>query len=149
MFFRFLTRVVDWVKMPWQLSVEFGDRSCSTWVFVRTWKKNEFARVAVDVLDRYYGDPSSKLIIFGKKICASASGNALISLSGGWHSLVECYRQFLGSSYTKILPEYHVFDVFLLKRCLQETASVVFGTLDTFSMTEFFLSRAKGAKHRD
>ena len=44
------------------------------------------------------------------------------------------------------LPE---FDVRLLKRCLQKAASVVFGTLDAFSMTEFIVNRLKGAKHRD
>ena len=44
---------------------------------------------------------------------------------------------------------YPTFDVRLLKRCLQKTASVVFGTLDPFSMTEFIVTRLKGAEHRD
>ena len=35
------------------------------------------------------------------------------------------------------------------KRCLQKTASAVFGTLDPFSMTEFIVTRLKRAEHRD
>ena len=45
--------------------------------------------------------------------------------------------------------DYPTFNVSLLKRCLQKTASVVFGTLDLFSMTEFIVTRLKGAEHRD
>ena len=45
--------------------------------------------------------------------------------------------------------DYPTFDVRLLKRCLQKTASTVFGTLDPFSMTEFIVTRLKGAEHRD
>ena len=47
------------------------------------------------------------------------------------------------------LLEYPTFDVRLLKRCLQKTASTVFGTLEPFSMTEFIATRLKGAEHRD
>ena len=32
---------------------------------------------------------------------------------------------------------------------MQKTASAVFGTLDPFSMTEFIVTRLKGAEHRD
>ena len=45
--------------------------------------------------------------------------------------------------------DYPTFDVKLLKRCLQKTASTVFGTLRPFSMTEFIVIRLKGAEHRD
>ena len=77
------------------------------------------------------------------------SGASLVSLSGGSHTLVECYKEYLGSGYTKTVVDYSIFDVRLLKRCLQKTASVVFGTLDPFSMTEFIVTRLKGAEHRD
>ena len=43
----------------------------------------------------------------------------------------------------KDLVDYPVFDVRLLKRCLQKTASVVFETLDPFSMGEFIVTRLK------
>ena len=45
------------------------------------------------------------------------------------------------------LVYYPTFDVQLLKRCLQKTASAVFGTLDPCSMTEFIITRLKGAEH--
>ena len=45
--------------------------------------------------------------------------------------------------------DYPTFDVRLLKRCLQKTASTVFGTLNPFSMTEFIVTRLKGDEHRD
>ena len=69
---------------------------------------------------------------------------SLFSLSGGSHTLVECYKEYLGSGCTKTLVDYPTFDVRLLKRCHQKTASVVFGTLDPFSMTEFIVTRLKG-----
>ena len=47
------------------------------------------------------------------------------------------------------LLEYPTFDVSLLKSCLQKTASTGFGTIDHFSMTEFIVTRLKGAEHRD
>ena len=47
------------------------------------------------------------------------------------------------------LLDFPTFDVRLLKRCLQKTASTVFGKLDPFSMTEFIVTRLKGAEQRD
>ena len=118
-------------------------------MFVRTWKAGEFVRVAVAIIDRYYGDANSELAILGKILSAVGSGASLVSLSGGSHTLVECYKEYLGNGYTKTLVDYPVFDARLLKRCLQKTASVVFGTLDLFSMTEFIVARLKVAEHRD
>ena len=80
---------------------------------------------------------------------AVGSGASLVSLSGGSHTLVDCYKEYLGSACTKTLVDYPIFDVRLLKRCLQKTASVVFGALDPFSMTEFIVTRLKGVEHRD
>ena len=106
-------------------------------------------RLAVAPIDRYHGDADSQLAILGKILSAVSSGASFVSLSGGSHTLVECYKEYLGSGYTKTLVDYPIFDVRLLKRCLQKTASVVFGALDPFSMTEFIVTRLKGAEHRD
>ena len=144
-----LTRLVDWVRAHRQLSVEFATHGSATWVYIRTWKAGEFVRVAVAIIDRYYGDANSELAILGKIFGAVGSGASLVSLSGGSHTLVECYKEYLSSGYTKTLVDYPIFDARLLKRCLQKTASVIFGTLDTFSMTEFIVARLKGAEHRD
>ena len=146
---RILTRVVDWVRAHRQFSVEFSTHGSAAWVYIRTWKAGEFVRVAVAVIDRYYGDANSELAILGKILSAVGSEASLVSLSGGSHTLVECYKVYLGSGYTKTLVDYPIFDLRLLKRCLQNTASVVFGTLDPFSRTEFIVTRLKGAEHRD
>ena len=149
MFPRILTRVVDWVRAHRQFSVELSTHGSATWVFIRTWKAGEFVGVAVALIDRYFGDANSELAILRKFLSAVGSGASLVSFSGGSHTLVECYREYLGSGYTKNLVDYHIFGVRLLKRCLQKTTSVVFGTLDPFSMTEFIDTRLKGAEHRD
>ena len=74
---------------------------------------------------------------------------SLIFLSGGCRTLVDFYKENLGCGYRKVLVDYPIFDVRLLKRCLQKTSSVVFGTLDPFSMTEFIVIRLERAEHRD
>ena len=149
MFPRILDRVVEWVKAHKQFGLEFEERGSRTWVFVRTWRRDSFYRVAVGVIDRYHGDASSELVILGQVLCAIGSGASLVPISGGSHTLVECYKEYLGSGYMRGLLDYPTFDVSLLKRCLQKPASTVFGTLDPLSMTEFIVTRLKGAEHRD
>ena len=61
---------------------------------------------------------------------------------------MECYKEYLGSGCMSGVLDYPTFDVRLLKRCLQKTASTGFKTLDPFSMTEFIVTRFKGAGHR-
>ena len=73
----------------------------------------------------------------------------VVSVQGGPHALVEPYVNFLGSGYQQKLIEYPLFDLRLFKRCLQKTASSVFGTLDLYSMTEFIVNRLKMAESRD
>ena len=58
---RILTRVVDWVRAHRQFGVEFVTHGSGTWVFIRTWKAGEFVRVAVAIIDRYYGGANSEL----------------------------------------------------------------------------------------
>ena len=149
MFPRILDRVVEWVKAHKQFGIVFEERGSRTWVFVRTWRRDNFYRVAVGVIDRYLGDASSELVILGQVMCAIGNGASLVSISGGSHTLVECYKEYLGSGCMRGVLDYPIFDVTLLKRCLQKTASTVFGTLDPFSMSEFIVSRLKGAEHRD
>ena len=149
MFPRILGRVVEWVKAHKQFGLEFEDRGSRTWVFVRTWRRDSFYRVAVGVIDRYLGDANSELVSLGKVMCEIGSGASLVSISGGSHTLVECYKEYLGSGCMCGVLDYPTFDVRLLKRCLQKTASTLFGTFDPFSMTEFIVTRLRGAEHRD
>ena len=47
MFPRILDRVAEWVKAHKQFGLEFEDRGSRTGVFVRTWRRDSFYRVAV------------------------------------------------------------------------------------------------------
>ena len=105
--------------------------------------------MAVGVIDRNLGDANSELVILGQVLCAIGSGASLVSISGGSHTLAECYKEYLRSGSMRGVLEYPTFDVKLLKRCLQKTASTVFGALDPFLMIEFIMTRLKGAEHRD
>ena len=149
MFPRILYRVVEWVKAHKQFGLEFEERGSRTWVFVRTWRKDGFYHVAVGVINRHHGDASNELVIFGQVLSAFGSGASLVSISGGLNTLVECYKEYFGSGYMRRLLENPTFDTKWLKRCLQKTASTVFGTFDPFSMTEFIVTRLKGAEHCD
>ena len=97
MFPRILVRVVEWVRAHKQFGLEFEDRGSHTWVFVRMWRRDSFYRVAVGVIDRYHGDASSELVIPGQVLRAIGSGASLVAICGGSHSLVESYKEYLGS----------------------------------------------------
>ena len=62
---------------------------------------------------------------------------------------MEAFCEYLGSGYRQKLIHYPCFDLRLFKRCLQRTASSVFGSLDGLAMTEFIVNRLKSAETRD
>ena len=111
--------------------------------------EGQFLPCGCGVIDRYHGNASSELVTLGQVLCAIGSGVSLVSISGVSHTLVECYKEFLGSGCMCGLLDYPTFDVRLFKRSLRKTASTVLGTLDPFSMTEFIVTRLKSAEHRD
>ena len=147
----FVYRIKDlqWVNAHKQFGLEFEERGSLVWVFLRKRRRNKSYSVAVGVIGRSYGNASGKLVILGQVICAIGNGASVVSVSGGSHTLIECYTDYLGSWYTRGLRDYPSFVVRLLKRCLQRTASTVFGTPDTSSMTECIGTCLNGAKHRD
>ena len=98
------TRVFDWVRAYRQFLVEFVTHVSSTWVFIKTWKSGEFVRVAVANIDQYYGDPNSELTFLVKVLCAVGKGASVNFICGGSHTLVHCYKEYLGSGYTKTTP---------------------------------------------
>ena len=116
---------------------------------MRTWEKGTFRRVAVSVADRFAVDATHELSMLGSVVSAVGGSASLVAVSGGSHVLGDTYRAYLGSGYSHKLVEYPIFDLRLLKRCLQKVSSSVFGSLDPLSMTEFFVTRLKGAEHRD
>ena len=116
---------------------------------MRMWEKGTFRRVAVSVADRFAVDATHELSVLGSVMSAVGGAASLVALSGGSHVLGDTYGEFLGSGYTHKLVEYPIFDLRLLKRCLQKVSSSVLGSLDPSSMTEFIVTRLKGAEHRD
>ena len=146
---RILSRVVGWAKSHHFHSLEIGERGAALWAFMRTWEKDTFRRVAVAVTDRFAVDVAHKLSVLGSVVAAVGDSASLVAVCGGSHVLADTYGEYLGSGYSRNLVEYPLFDLRLLKRCLQKASSSVFGSLDPFSMTEFIVTRLKGAEHRD
>ena len=105
--------------------------------------------VCVSFLDRFSGNVNEEVIVLGRIIDALCPDFRVVSVQGGPHAHLEAYASFLVSGYQQKLIEYPLTDLRLFKRCLQWTASSVFGRLDLYYMTEFLVNRLKGAKSRD
>ena len=101
------------------------------------------------MLNRFSANTTLKATVLGKILDAAGPDTAVVLLHGGVHMLLEAFASYLGSGYQAKLIEYPTFDLRLLKRCLQRTASSVFGSLDPFSLTELIVNRLKGAEARD
>ena len=112
-------------------------------------QEDDFIRVTVGVIYRYFGKRLREWTIVGKIFSSVSSGGSLVAIYGGSHTSIECYKEYLGSGYTKTLTNYTTFDARFLKRCRQKTSSVVFGILDHFLITDINKTRLKGAEHRD
>ena len=146
---RFLWRAVDWRKVHHFYSLEFEERGVSLWAFMRTWERDTFRRVVMAVTDSFAVDATRELSLLGSVVAAVGGLAYIIAVSGRSHVLAAPYGEYLGSGYSHKLVEYPVFDLRLLKRCPQKVSSSIFGPSDPFSMTEVFVTRLKGAEHRD
>ena len=144
-----LSRVVGWAEAHHVYSLEIEERGESLWASMRTWEEGIFRRVAVSVIDRFAVDATHELAVLGSVVAAVGGSASLVAVSGGSHVLADTYSKYLGSGYTNQLVEYPIFDLRLLKRCLQKVSSSVSGSLDPFSMTEIIVTRLKCAEHRD
>ena len=149
MYPRILARVFGWLKGNGKCSIEFAERGSEIWVMVRTWERSTFRRVCVAVLSRFSANTTLEAAVLGKILDSGGPDTALVSLHGGPHVLAEAFASYLEKGYEAKLVEYPTFDLRLLKRCLQRTASSVFGSLDPFSLTEFVVNRLKRAENRD
>ena len=106
-------------------------------VFLRTWDADTFRRVCVATLDRYSNDPQQENSVLVWVVDALGPGVSVASISGGSTVLVEAFCEYLGNGYSQKLIDYPVFDLRFFRRCIQRTASSVFGSLDGLAMTEF------------
>ena len=118
-------------------------------VFLRTWDIDTFKRVCVGALDCYSSNPHQEISVLGQIVDALGPDVSLASISGGSTIAVETFCEYLGNGYRQKLIAYPFFDLRLFRRCLQRTASSVFGKLDGLAKTKFNVNRFKGAKTRD
>ena len=146
---RILSLMVGWAKAHHLYRLEFEEHSVTLWAVMRTWEKDTFRRDALIVSDRFSSDATHDLSVLGSVMATVGGSASLVAVSGGSHVLVDTYGDYLGSGYNRKLVEYPIFELRLLKRCLQNVSFSVFGSLDPFSMTEFIVRRLKGAEHRD
>ena len=137
MYPRILSRVYGWVKAHGHFRIEFEERGSKNWVQVRTWERSLFRRICVAVLSRFSANTTLEATFLAKILDAAGLDTSVVSLHGGPHVLAEAFASYLGSGYGAKVVEYPIFDLRLLKRCLQRTAATVFGSLDPFSMIEF------------
>ena len=141
---RILSRAVGWARAHHFHSFEFEERGVALMAFMRTWEKDTFRWVAVAVTDRFSIDATHELSVLASIVAAVAGSASLVAVSGGSHVLADTRRIFW-NWYSHKLVGYLVFDLRLLKRYLQKVSSSVFGSLDLFSMTDFIVTRLKGA----
>ena len=146
---RNLSRVVRWANGYYFYSLEFEERGVAFWAFMETWEKDTFRRVAVAVRDRLSSDATHELTVLGSVAAAAVGLASLVAVFSGSHVLADTYGKYLGSGYSHKLVEYPVFDLRLLKRCLQNVSSSIFGSSDPFSMTEFIVTHLNGTENRD
>ena len=118
--------MVGWAKAHHFYSLEFEERKVALWVFMRTWEKNTLRRLAVAVTDRFSSDAMRDLSVFGSVEAAVGGSGSLVAVSGRSHVLADTYNEYLGSGCSHKLLEYPIFDLRLLKRCLQKVSSSVF-----------------------
>ena len=97
---------------------------------MRLWEKDTFRRVAMAVTDRFSNDATHDLSVLGSFVAAVCGSASLVAIFSGSHVLADTYGECLGSGYSHKSTEYPVFDLHLLKRCLQKVSSSVFGSLD-------------------
>ena len=149
MYPRILSRCFNWAKSHGRCSVEFEEEGDKVRVILRTWDVDTFKRVCVGTLDRYSSDQHQEISALGRMVDALGPDVLVASISGGSTVLVEAFCEYLGSGYCQKLLDYPVSDLQLFRRCLQRTASSVFGSLDGLAMTKFIVNRLKAAETRD
>ena len=132
-----------------QITRELQEEGDKMRVFFRTWDVDTFKRVCVATLDRYSSDPHQEISVLGRIVDALGSDVSVASINSCSTVLVEAFCDYLGSGYRQKLNDYPVFDLRLFRRCLQRTASSVFGSLNGLAMNEFIVNRSKGAQTRD
>ena len=129
--------------------MEFEEKGDKVRVFLGTWDIDNVRTVCLATLDPYSSDTQQKNSALGQLVDSLGPEVSVVSISGRSTVLVQAFCEYLGSGCRQKLIDYPFFDLRLFKRCLHRTASSLFGSLDGFDMTEFFVNRLKSAETRD
>ena len=127
MYPRILSRCMNWALSNGSCGKELEEESDKVRVFLCTWAIDIFKGVCVATLYRYSSDRYQGITALGQLVDALGPDVSVASISGGSTVLVEALCEYLGSGYRQKLIDYPFFDLSLLRRCLQRTASSVFG----------------------
>ena len=92
MFPRILDQVIEWVKAHKQFGLEFEDRGSRTWVFVRTWRRDSFYRVAVGWSIAIMAMLAANWSLLGKFCVQLAMGRLWFQCPGGRTPLLRATR---------------------------------------------------------
>ena len=139
------SKVFTWAKSHGHCGIEFVERGEHVWVFIRCWENSHFLWVCVSILDRFSSNTNEEVVVLGWIIDALGPTVNVVSVQGGPHALVEASVNILGSRYQQRLIEFPLLVLRIFKRCLQRTASSVFGALDPCSVSEIIVNRLKAA----
>ena len=129
---KILSGCINGAKSHESCSVEFEGEADKVRVFLRTWDTEIFRRVCVATLDRNSSDPHQQIAALGRILDGLGPDVSVLSISGGSNVFAEAFCKYLGSGCSQKLIDYPFFDLRLFKRCLQRTASSVFGSLEGF-----------------
>ena len=100
-------------------------------------------------LDRYSSNPHEEISAMGPIVDALWPDVSVVSISDGFTVFLKAFCECLGSGYRQKFIDYPSLNLRLFKRCLQRTASCMFGSLDGLAMGEFLVNRVKSAQTRD
>ena len=118
MYPRILSRCINWARSHGRCSVEFEEEGNKVRVFLRTWDIDIFERVCVATLYRCSSNPYQEVSVSGQIVDALGPDVSVASISGGLTVLMEALCKYLGSGYRQKLIDYPIFDLRLLRRCL-------------------------------
>ena len=144
MYPRILSRCINWAISHESCSVEFEEEGHKVRVG-RGHFQESLCGIAASLQQR----SSSGNFSLGSDSGCIGPDMSVASISGGSTIFVEAFCEYLGSGYRQKLIDYAGFDLRFFRRCLQRTASNVFGSLGGLAMTEFIINRLKGAETRD
>ena len=90
-------------------SLEFQGREMTMWIFMWTWEKDTFHRIAKALSDRFSNDATHELSVLGSVVVAVSRLASLVLNSGGSHVLADIYGDYFGSGYDRKLVDYPIF----------------------------------------